>query len=88
MPRRKRRAAIDSPVPTVAGVLSRPEGELKKQSRYGSDPWKPGEIPTRTGSLRPITGRLDEKPAAYGQFMCVRKPDSSGRGKPDDKGNP
>lgn len=80
MAKRKHRST-EAPSPSPVSEPSQ-SAALKKQDRYGSEPWQPGEIPTRTGSLRPITGPLDAKRAPYGEFLGVEKPTNRGHGKP------
>ena len=59
-----------------------PENALKKQSRYGSDNWKPGEIPTRNGTLISVITPDGQAEQPYGEFMAVQKPKGRGKGWP------
>ena len=60
-------------VPSLFGA--EPQSKcLEKESRWSDEPWQPGEIPTRTGTLRPVWGPLDQKPMPYGEFLGVQKP--------------
>lgn len=85
MPRRQRNA-ISSPL-MVPGAVVPPDadGQLEKQSCYGREPWKPGEIPTRAGSRITAYGNFDSR-EPYGQFLQVERPTPHGKGKPDEKG--
>lgn len=65
-------------VPSLLG--EEVSNSLRKQNRYGMDAWQPGEIPTRTGSLRPVTGPLDDMPQPHGEFMAIQKPKNRGIG--------
>jgi hypothetical protein len=87
MTRRKRRISVTDIAPAVVGIgaAAFASPALKKQSRYSDTPWQPGEIPTRSGSLMPVTGRLDAGRAPYGEFMGVECPGNHGRGKPHEE---
>lgn len=69
-------------IASVPSVLGLEPTKLKKQERYGQKPWQPGEIPTRSGSLMPIHGRLDMPSAPHREFLEVRKPENLGLGYP------
>jgi hypothetical protein len=72
---------MSNSISVVIGGYSEPkEPALKKQSHYGCDEWKPGEIPTRTGSLRPVITPTGQSRQPYGEFMGVQKPTSTGKG--------
>jgi hypothetical protein len=53
---------------------------LKKQSCYGSEPWKPGEVPTRGTIFQIRPTECGTMP--YGESMGVHLPCSRGQGKP------
>jgi hypothetical protein len=76
MARRKK----NSPAPAIFGPEQ--SGGLKHQSRYGSKPWQPGEIPGRNGTLNVISEPHDIKAAPYGEFLGIEKPTNRGRGYP------
>lgn len=68
----------------ISAEYSHPaEPALKKQSRWSDKPWKPGEIPTKQGTLRTING--PERKTPYGEFMGVECPVSRGEGWADGK---
>lgn len=69
MPRKKRIDAIAIPIP--GSYSPPPERALKTQRTYGSEPWKPGEIPRYP--LRTVIAGPKER-APYGEEMGVRKP--------------
>lgn len=73
--KRRNRAEAASPVnPSDSRVLD-------KQSRYGPDHWKPGQIPTR--GLRVVTGPISEpQSTSYGESLGVERPRNRGHGKP------
>jgi hypothetical protein len=74
---------LAAPTPALVGSVLAPEPSLKKQSRYGNAPWKPGEIPTRTGSLMPITEPIEVPVnAPYGEFLGIEIPRNRGSGWP------
>jgi hypothetical protein len=74
---------VTSPKPTLLGSVHAAEPALKKQSRYGNEPWNPGEIPTRTGSLMPVTEPIEVPVnAAYGEFLGIETPRNRGSGWP------
>jgi hypothetical protein len=74
---------LAAPTPALVGSVLAPEPSLKKQSRYGNAPWQPGEIPTRTGSLMPITEPIEVPVnAPYGEFLGVEVPRNRGSGWP------
>ena len=74
--KRKRHPELPEAVPSDHGS----DRALKKQDRYGRAPWKPGEIPTRSGSLIPITERADQRAQPCGEFMAVQLPANYGDG--------
>lgn len=80
MARNKRKMTVPSPVSIEFNPA--PDPGLKKQSRYGNDPWKPGEIPVRTGAMIPVIEPLNAARAPYGEFMGVERPARRGNGKP------
>ena len=78
--KRKKVTAVVPAVPVASPVAEASHSTLKKQDRYGSKPWQPGEIPTRAGSLMPIIGPLDERDRPYGEFLAVERPTNRGDG--------
>lgn len=78
--KKKRRNKPDYIADTVSPSDSR---VLDKQSRYGPDNWKPGQIPTR--GLRVVTGPIsDPHSTSYGESLGVERPRNRGHGKPRD----
>ena len=74
---------LSAPTPALVGSVHAAEPALKKQSRYGTAPWKPGEIPTRTGSLMPITEPIEVPVnAPSGEFLGIETPRNRGSGWP------
>jgi hypothetical protein len=74
---------LAAPTPSLLGSVHAAEPALKKQSRYGTAPWKPGEIPTRTGSLMPITEPIEVPVnAPFGEFLAIETPRNRGSGWP------
>ena len=53
---------------------------LKKQPCYGSEPWRPGEVPCR-GTIYAIQP-TESATMPYGEGMGVHLPTSRGSGKP------
>lgn len=78
--KKKRRNRSDSFA--VASPISPSDSRvLDKQSRYGPDNWKPGQIPTR--GLRVVTGPIsDPQSTSYGESLGVERPRNRGHGKP------
>ncbi len=56
-----------------------PKATLKKQSRYGTDPWQPGEIPR--GFIKVHSG--PKKQAPYGEFLSIKTPFNRGKKAPN-----
>lgn len=68
-----------SPFPmAVAGQTEYPSSPLKKQSPYGTTPWKPNEAPTiERGQF--IIEPLDAKPERRDEFFAVECPVNRGK---------
>ena len=67
-------------VPTPLSQGSTPY-ELKKQSCYGDEPWKPGEIPIKDGfSQIPVIAPMEDvQRTARREYSGVERPTSRGR---------
>ena len=75
----KKNTAVPIGLAMAAADPAYPSSALKKESGYGHEPWKPGELPVKGGSLRKVIGRLDDSTRMpYGEYLGVQKPDSSG----------
>jgi hypothetical protein len=74
---------LSAPTPSLLGSVHAAEPALKKQSRYGNSPWKPGEVPARGASLMPITEPIEVPVnAPYGEFLGIETPRNRGSGWP------
>ena len=75
----KKNTAVPIGLAMAAADPAYPSSALKKESGYGHEPWKPGELPVKGGSLRKVIGRLDDSTRTpYGEYLGVQKINPTG----------